>query len=387
MSKSPKFEVVKRKGKWWVNIPQLLSETGKRQQRSFPTRAKANEFAKTLREEHKTHGSYSRTLRASLADDAAKAITILEPYGVTLKQAAEFYLSCHDKRSKAPTVSEAFDQHIKRGEHLRERTIQNLKQSKKLAPDDFLLMNAYDVSGDIFDRCLKSVAKTPGMYDTHFRIWRSVFRPLKTAGFIDACPTKSVLRGKKPRTKPPVIFTPDQVQALFDSCIDYKDGEARHCADCSAPFALCAFAGVRAEEVTRLKWAEHIKLGETAQESCIHLTANEAKTDMVRSIECNETLFAWLSAVGAEKRTGLVIPKNWKRKSSRVRKEAGLKGINKENQNALRHSYGTYRFSIEKDDHVFRREFGHRSSGTYFKHYHTLSDKTAAKKFFAIKPS
>lgn len=123
------------------------------------------------------------------------------------------------------------------------------------------------------------------------------------------------------------------------------------------------------------------------QESCIHLTTNEAKTDMVRSIECNETLFAWLSAVEVKKRNGLVIPKNWKRKSSRVRKEAGLNGANKENQNALRHSYGTYRFSIEKDVNLFRREFGHKSSETYFSHYHTLSDKTAAKKFFAVKPS
>lgn len=261
MAKSPKFKVVQRKGKWWVNVPQSLSENGKRQQRPFSTRAKANEFAKTLREEQKAHGSYSRTLSASLAEDAAKAIILLEPYGVNLKQAAEFYLSYHDKRSKAPNVSEAFDQHIKRGEHLRKRTIQNLKQSKKLAPDDFLKMNAYDVSGDIFDRYLKSIAKTQAMYDTHFRIWRSVFRPLETARIINECPTKSVLRGKKPRTKPLAIFTPDQVQALFDSCIDYENGEARHCADCSAAFALCAFAGVRAAEVTRLKWGEHIKLG------------------------------------------------------------------------------------------------------------------------------
>lgn len=387
MAQIPKFKVVQRKGKWWVNVPESLSSSGKRQQRSFPNRKQANEFAKELKDQNKSYGSYSRTLSAAKAEDATEALKLLEPHGITLKQAAQYYIKIHDKKSKAPTVAEAFDQHIERGTNLRERTIKNLKQSKKLAPDDLLNMNAFEVNGHIIHSYLESVAKTPAMYETHFRIWKSVFRPLETAGVIDKCPTRSVIRKKPPRAKPPVIFTPDQVQALFNACIDYKDGEARHCADCSAAFALCAFAGVRAEEVTRLEWGKHIKLKKTADKSTIVLTHEESKTDMTRTIVCGETLFTWLNAVEETKRVGHVIPKNWKRKSSRVRREAGLKGTDGRNQNAMRHSYGSYRYAIEGDVVRFRKEFGHQSSKTYFNYYHSLVDITEAQKYFAIKPS
>jgi len=73
---------------WKVEIPERLSPTGKRQRAFFSTRDEAKLYAAQLREDHEEQGTEVCTIKPSLADEAVRAVAWLEPYGVSLIEAA-----------------------------------------------------------------------------------------------------------------------------------------------------------------------------------------------------------------------------------------------------------------------------------------------------------
>jgi integrase len=142
------------------------------------------------------------------------------------------------------------------------------------------------------------------------------------------------------------------------------------------PFlALGAFAGLRAAEIQRLDWQD-------IRDGFVHVAAEKAKTRSRRIVPILPALSAWLKPY-ADK-TGNV----WKLGPNvlrRVRAEAAEKAKTPWKDNALRHSFISYRLAETQDAAKVALEAGN-SPGVVFRHYREIVKPIEATAWFSIMP-
>jgi integrase len=80
---------------------------------------------------------------------------------------------------------------------------------------------------------------------------------------------------------------------------------------------------------------------------------------------------------------GKVTPSNLRRRTAKVREEAGFTGWP---SNAMRHSFASYLLALCKDAPRVAHEMGHQSSGMLFQNYRKLVTAEEGKKYFQILP-
>lgn len=157
------------------------------------------------------------------------------------------------------------------------------------------------------------------------------------------------------------IYTPSELRTLLSS--------ARP--DMVPYIALGAFAGVRSAEIARLDWSE---IGT----DFIHIRAGKAKTRSRRLVPVLPALESWIK--GHRKENGPVCPLA---SPFGVLAEYAKKGGCKWKVNALRHSFGTYRLAITKNEMQTALEMGN-SPGMIFQHYRALVTEDQAREWFAV---
>ena len=171
---------------------------------------------------------------------------------------------------------------------------------------------------------------------------------------------------KEPETKIQ-IFTPEEMESLL------LTAHAR----ILPLIAIGGFAGIRSAEVARLEWKD-IKW----DRGHIELAGSKAKTAARRLVPLSDNLKAWLApwrgetgpiltitdASGALGDTAVKakIPGGWR-------------------QNALRHSYISYRVALTGDVARTSLEAGN-SPKMIFRHYREIVDDEAAKAWWSINP-
>ena len=381
MSRPPAFNFRKTSQGWLVGIPGTVSDTGRYRRRYFKTRDAAKAECARLKEIKTGIRSKAIDIPADLAADAIKARDILTPYAVTLGQAAAFYAAHHDKRAKAPTLSEAWETATGHRENHRPRTLADLKSWKKALPDWFMEMNCFDIGAKDIAKALDETTKGPTRWKTGLRNISSVMGDIVKSKAIPENPAKNVQTKRAVETdEDVVIYTPEELQALFAACRNYPTGPDRLCAACAVPFAFMAFAGIRPDEVTKLKWGDvNIDLGN------IRIGPGIAKKLYRRNVRINDTLAAWIATAPPEARSGKIVPPRWRYKAAMVRKMAGIDGHEK--QDALRHSYGTYMLATENDLDALKSDMGHSHLAVFFTHYHKAITKSQALPYWQILPA
>lgn len=378
MARIAKIKVVNTAYGWQVNVPASCTETGARQRRYFKTRELATEFANTLRENIKDHGAKSVTLPAQLTMDALKAAKIMETFQATLTQAAQFYAKHHDEAAKCPTMAKAFTEAMNRRGNLSTAYQRDMRALNKNLPADFMALNIYEITGKDISVALDHACGGVTMWRNAYRTLRAILGDQVKSGTIKNNPCANVHQPRVKRNSEVVIYSPNQIQAIFDACKDYLAGDKRGCAECMAPFAVLFFAGVRPVELTRLTW-ENINL----ESGFIRLGGDITKTGRTRNIPITATLRAWLETVPEGYREGKIVPQDWRGKSQRVKKEAGICG--KEYQDACRHTYGSFTVALEGIDYV-RSTMGHGHTATFETHYNNALTIPQAKKYMEILP-
>lgn len=379
MARRARFEVSKTDKGWLVNVPPSVSDTGKRQQRYFTTRAKADEFASSLKTGLKEFGERVRTLSPGAMEDAASAMKVLLPWGVSLATAARFYVESHDARSKAPTLSEAWDSAIKTRSGLSERYQKNLRSWRNRLPEYIADKNIVDISPADIAALLDQVTNGSTAWKTGLGILSVVLGDQVKRSTLSKNPCESVESPKVRSTDEVMIFTVKQLKALFAACKDYDKDKDKRCSECAVPFAFLAFAGIRPTELTRLRW-EDVKL----ESDNIRLSGRVTKTGKTRNVRINPTMRAWIETIPDSKRFGRIIPGRWIQKATRVRLEAKLDG--RELQDALRHSFGSYLLAVENDINLLRADMGHQHADTFFTHYHNALTPEEANPYWKILP-
>jgi integrase/recombinase XerD len=193
-------------------------------------------------------------------------------------------------------------------------------------------------------------------------------------------PCKQVEKPRAPETDDEVtVYTIDQTKALFAACKDYADGMDRKCSACALPFAILAFSGLRPNELERLVWEDiDLSLG------VIRLGSSKTKKIRRRNVRIQPAMKAWLETVPESERKGKIVPSRWVQRSARVRKEAGIDGL--EMADALRHSFGTYLLATENNIELLRSDMGHEHIRVFLNHYHKALTPDEAYPYWEILP-
>lgn len=362
-----------------MNIPASLSDSGSRRRRYFPTRDKAKAEAarlRALREE----GRQAVDIRAALAEDAEKAAKILKGFGVSLTQAAKFYERHHDKRAKAPTMDEAWKASIDRRPNHRERTISDYRAWRKALPGWFMALNVHDIEPPTIEKALNETTVGKTRWKAGHRYIRAVLGDCVKSGQLDENPAKRVHLERARESDDDVsIYSVDELKDLFGACRLFEEKTDRDCRPCAIAFAFMAFAGIRPDEVTKLRWddvnleLENIRIGSTV-----------AKKARRRNVRIQPTLAAWIQGIPENERQGKIVPARWRYKAARVRKEAGIDG--REKQDALRHSFGSYLLATENDLDSLKADMGHEHVRVFFDHYHNAMTKREALPYWQVLP-
>lgn len=370
-------------GSWLVNVPGSLSDTGRFRRRYFRTRDEAKAECQRLREVLEGRREKATDIRPALAEDATAAAEILERFGVTLKQAAAFYADHHDTRARLPKLSEAWEAAIERRASKRKDTLRGLKAWKKL-PAWFMAMNVADIEPAHIEKALSECTKG----DTHWNGGRACISQVlgdcvRYMGLAEN-PVARVDKRKSgavndEQAEDVSVYTADELKKLLAACKDYKDGLDRKCSACRLPFAFMAFAGIRPTEVTKLRW-ENV----SASEGTIHIGKGVAKKSQRRNIRIHPTLQAWIETVPKEQRRGKIVPGRWPYRAARVRREAGIDGHEK--QDALRHSFGSYLYAVEKDDSALIADMGQEHFRTFRDFYMKAVHAKDAIAYWGVVP-
>jgi integrase len=172
-------------------------------------------------------------------------------------------------------------------------------------------------------------------------------------------------RSEKPT--PVEIFTPAQLAALLKKA----SAEIAPC------LALGAFAGLRAEEILRLDWADVEK-----RPGFIEVAAHKAKTQTRRIVPISDNLARWVAIAPRNAERVWPHSKAWFFEAMRnVASDASIKW----KQNALRHSFISYRLAEIQDVNRVALEAGN-SPQMIFRHYRELATPDQARTWFSIKP-
>jgi integrase len=169
------------------------------------------------------------------------------------------------------------------------------------------------------------------------------------------------------RRVPTDIFTPSELAALLKNA----------CQEVTPCLALGAFVGLRSAEILRLDWSDIER-----RPGFIEVAAHKAKTAARRIVPIAENLCCWLAI--APRNGTRVWPHSKDSFFKAMRRAADIAKI-KWKQNALRHSFISYRLAEIQDVNRVALEAGN-SPQMIFRHYRELATPEQARTWFAIAP-
>ncbi len=216
---------------------------------------------------------------------------------------------------------------------------------------------------------LRSAGLSPRSHNNFLRTIGTFLRFAQNHGWLSK-EADLLARVEKRSEKPtPVeIFTSAQLAALLKNA----SAEIAPC------LALGAFAGLRAEEILRLDWADVEK-----RPGFIEVAAHKAKTATRRIVPISDNLARWLAIAPRSAERIWPYSKAWFFEAMRnIASDANIKW----KQNALRHSFISYRLAEIQDVNRVALEAGN-SPQMIFRHYRELATPDQARTWFSVAPA
>jgi integrase len=415
---TPKIMAAKRKiepvfdkirNRWKIDVPATLSDSNKRYKAWFKTRDLAREHLAGI------NGTDEPTaaIAPSLAMEADKARSILEPWNLDLVQVAREVAAALEALGDAGSILEAAKAY--RTQHNARNTSKPLGEA---VAEYVRLLNKREEENTLRPSTLKSYTYT----------LEGAFEPLhgKVMAEITAADIESILEGKAPTSRkmhtrnlkafwkwaskaPRKWASPDELAALETihtsddsdiSVLKAADVKAlMHAAEAegtgaAAAYAIAVFGGVRMAELSRLTWGN-------VGEDNIEIGKAVAKKHARRLVPICPTLRAWMDANrGNAADDTAIVPPNWVDVSKSVRRRAGwdvaarlLENPPKPTRgewpsNACRHTCASVQVAIGTplDDLTFK--FGHSGGHELLKrHYVGRLTKKDALAILAVAPA
>jgi integrase len=299
---------------------------------------------------------------------AARKIFVKVSNPPSLRELAEFYAKRRGLNLPARTVTETVSEmlKVKRADKLSDRHTKDLENRLTRFGKDFQCqiadMDAPKLSAWL--RALRLSARSQNNFRTAIQC---LITFAKSCGYLprdwnelEDVPTVKSKKGKI------AIFTPEEVSGLLS-----------HANEKLLSFiAIGAFAGLRSAEIERLTWNKvDLKRG------YIHLDADIVKTNARRVVPIQPNLREWITP-HHKKQGNVCVYGNVTNELLKLASAAGVEW----KQNALRHSYASYRLAVTQDAAKVALEMGN-SPQMIQQHYRELKTPEDGATWFAISPA
>jgi integrase len=384
MGRKPTFRYQKTPRGWKVELPASISPSRERERVYHKTRDAAKEYALKLKTDYESHGSNATAIRPSLAEDAVKAAEILEPYGISLTEAAKRIQAIEEELAASSVLEKAIEEFRRQKEAMSESQVNAYGYMATDLITDFSGRKLASITGAELLTHVDAHTGGPASYNHRIRLLKAFWRwcAKLPRGWCDIRTTE-VLEKKETAARPVEILTAVEARKLLSTA-------EQHYPDCVPAYALAMFTGLRQAELERLA-------PEDISDEGIRLPAISTKTGRRRFIQMPKPLAVWLKKYPIGE---TVLPSNWTRKDKAVRRLAGWKvwsdmveppepedSLPKWPENALRHTHASTMVVLGKplDDLTF--EFGHSGGAAVLKsHYVGVMPRSEAEKIWSIGP-
>src|SRR5262245_30114634 len=361
---------------------------GKRVRKYFETRKAAETFIEAEQIRRENLGKRAAHIHGALAEDALRASDVLKTTPYTLLDAARFVAHAHSKlEPHSVRIDDAINEQV--------ATIERRKRSvsvKQLAEEfianrrakgkseiyirdlttrlrRFQILMGDRITAEItnadIDHWLQSLNVGP-QTQNNFRavlsaMWTfAVRRGYAAANVIQLVDKTSVVRDHVP------TFSLEQLTKLLVAAPS----------DYLPVLAIGAFAGLRPEEINKLRWEDL-----DFHERTIRVNASAAKTRKKRFAEISDNLRAWLQPYTG--RTGPVASPNLQKLRRATMKAAK---IEKWPPDVLRHSFASAHYAFHRDPARTAVIMGHRDQNMLLTHYRDLMKPSDAANYWQIAP-
>jgi integrase len=361
---------------------------GKRIRKYFEMREAAVTFIEAEQIRRENLGKRATHIDGALAEDALRASDILKPTPYTLLDAARFVAHAHTKlephsvriddavnehaaaierRNRSVSVNQLVDQFIanRRAKGKSEIYIRDLTTRLRRFQTSMGDRITAEITNTDVDHWLQSLNVGP-QTQNNFRavlsaMWTfAVRRGYTGTNVIQLVDKTSVVRDHVP------TFSVEQLTKLFAAAPP----------DYLPVLAIGAFAGLRPEEINKLRWEDL-----DFEERTIRVNASAAKTRKKRFAEISDNLLAWLQPYAG--RIGPVAPPNLQKLRRATMKAAK---IEKWPPDVLRHSFASAHYAFHRDPAHTAVILGHRDQNMLLTHYRDVMKPSEAARYWTICP-
>jgi len=360
---------------WRINIPEILSESGKRQRLFFPTRDDAERFASPLRRNYRL-GENDRLLPPSQTRFAIRAFDILgERPPEELLQAVQAWIAHKNHSSKSVAFSQACSSFISSSSksHLTEKYLWHFqhypKRFKRISEKLLIEISSSDLE-------MEFSHMTPSARNTALAHLSSLWSFSIKRGWATVNPLKNLDRSHVPKPKIHIL-TAKQLRRLFVATIRLHP-------ELVPLIAIEVFAGVRPIESEKIRW-ENVDL----EDGILTIPDPIAKTRIGRHIEMHQTLIDWLEWHRSRggKTDGMICPHPHMTLRRYLRKIRTRSGLIPWHQDVLRHVFASAALASDwRDIGKLCLELGHSSQKMLHRHYARSMRRKDALSIFQVRP-
>lgn len=371
------FKIYQTKQKTWKSY---FRYAGKPHQIHKTKEKDAIESTKELIDKLCDYGEVKGTLTRSEDELYHSACKILEPFNISVLEAAQFYAKAHAGIVSSVTVYEASQAFLKakHEDKLSDVYVDTLQKHLRKICEQFALLKMIEVKTYEIDNWLRSLKCSPrtrnNIRNTMITLWKWAM----SQSFIPYGKTAPELTSVAKEPKNEVeLLSPEQMSKMLKLAKD--EGLDR----IILYLALGGFAGIRTAEIERLTW-ENIHIDNHQ----ISIGADKAKTASRRIVPISDNLLKWLKLVYKKGFSGDLKCKGASKYVGPMARVCGFKW----SPNLLRHSYISYRVAQTQDVAKVSLEAGN-SPSKIFSNYRgvSLPDKRLvtdklSEKWFSIVP-
>ena len=357
---------------WCVTWPKI----GKgRNRQFFKDKTEAETVLKQKLIAQENYGVTGLSLNDRQRAEYLESVEKLQPFGVTIRDAVNFYLPHLQATKRTCTAAELVDEilRVKEADGASERYLSDLRSRLTQFSESFNGKPVAEITSPQIDEWLRSLSDketgrrlSPVTRNNFRRVLGVAFQFATKHGYCVGNPAKQTAKAKVVESAVEIL-TPDETARLLEK------------ADSSiiAFIALGAFAGLRRAELERLDWRE-VDL----RSGLIQITAAKAKSARRRFVKIQANLAKWLQP--HTQLAGPVAPLRYRELLDKARADAGIKDWP---QNALRHSFASYHLAQFKNAAELALELGHTNARLVFEHYREVVRPKEATRYWQIAPS
>lgn len=349
MARPAEFNIVETQKGWCLSVPQSMAGDGKRRRKFYRTKTAATDAAAKLKAAHR-EGQRGSVLSATVAVQAAEALRILEPCGLSLIEAARIAAAQAGRSANLETFGERWQRTMLHGEMVWSPVYaRDMANVPRWVGPEVMASRCGALNREVMKAAVETHrSKNPGT------VKMTMLRVMAVLG------DRERDTGKRAEVS---ILTVPQCARLLRVCERVEERRV---------VALLLFAGIRPDvehgEIGRLQW-------DAVGADQIYVSSDVCKTNQDRHIPISSRL---RRLIRGHPTSGRVVPNGWKKAWQRIRRDAGIAHL----QDVCRHTFASHALAAWGEGEA-KQAMGHTAgSTTLFRHYRRAVTKDAGEKYF-----